>query len=185
MAPNGSPFIEEEFLHWPIGETKEIAAREGREITMTLQGAGPLMIEDHLAPRGAHRFIVQLGEGDREGRAIFHIGPDFVSGGWIRTTEMLPGMGTIFMDYLTTLAQAMGRRRDFVAIQNPKIFHIIERSRLLIPEASTIEAYFPSATEPDSYDASGPIPFENHSQFRKEMAWASHFTVRGIPNPHR
>jgi hypothetical protein len=183
-VPSGNASVlEGKLLAWQVGETMPLALRQGREINMRLEKSGNLRMEDHLAPRGAYRMVIDLQEGEREGRAIFHLGEDFVSGGWLRVDQMLPGVGTIFMDYLTTLAQFLGRRRDFVAIQNPKIFHIIDRSALIVAEDSWIEAYTPSGTDPDGYDLAGRAPYAEHVAFRANNPYASFFTVRGRPDP--
>ena len=177
--------LEPTLLNWQVGESIPIAIREGRWIRMTLKDVRTLDLEDYLAPKGARRFSVSLEEGEKSGKTVFHLGPDFVSGGWLRTDKMDPGVGTIASDWLTALARHLDRRRDFVAIQNPRIFKIIDRSQLILPETSWIEAYTPTSEEPDSYELAGRAPYSEQERFRAENPYASFFTVRGTPNGDR
>lgn len=184
--PQSNASVLERFLlNWQVGEAIPIGIRDGRWIRMTLRKYRILDLEDYLAPKGTHRFVVSLEEGNNIGRATFHLGTDFVSGGWLTTEKMDPGVGTIVSDWLTALAHYLGRRRDFVAIQNPRIYKIIDRSQLILPETSWIEAYTPTSEEPDSYELAGRAPYSEQERFRAENPYASYFTVRGTPNGDR
>lgn len=129
------------------GAERVVATRDGREIRLRLDEAYRTQEQNDFYNAGVPAYEFEVIEGPHRGRLTIYLESDRVHLFSIRTQEpgmdgreMIPGAGTILIDWLAT--QAAQRRQLFsvLGITEPRIFHILNRSALFEPGTAWVEA---------------------------------------------
>lgn len=129
------------------GVERVVATRDGREIRLRLDEAYRTAEQNDFYNPGVPAYEFEILEGPHRGRLTVYLEPDRVHLFSIRTQEpgmegreMLPGVGTILIDWLATQAAQRGQLFSVLGITEPRIFHILNRNSLFQPGTAWVEA---------------------------------------------
>ena len=130
-----------------LGTERVVAVRDGREIRLRLDEAYRTAEQNDFYNPDVPAYGFEILEGPHRGRLTIYLEPDRVHLFSIRTQEpgmegreMLPGVGTILIDWLATQAAQRGQLFSVLGITEPRIFHILNRSSLFAPGTAWVEA---------------------------------------------
>ena len=129
-----------------IGHESVIAVRDNREFSVKVGHREKTKRWDRYFPAGTTKLTFQLREGNTQGKAVVYLEHTAINLYSIsnqasqKVRKMLPGAGTIFLDWLATQAALQGKEFNIIRVENTHIVKILSRSGLVDPEESMIEA---------------------------------------------
>lgn len=129
------------------GAERVVATRDGREIRLRLDEVYRTQEQNDFYNAGVPAYEFEVIEGPHRGRLTIYLESDRIHLFSIRTQEpgmdgreMIPGAGTILMDWLATQAAQRGQLFSVLAITEPLVFHILNRRALFKPGTAWVEA---------------------------------------------
>ncbi len=129
------------------GAERVVATRQGREIRLRLDEAYRTAENNDFYSGGVPAYEFEVIEGPHRGRLTLYLESDRIHLFSIRTQEpgrdgreMIPGAGTILIDWLATQAAQRGQLFSVLGITEPRIFHILNRNALFEPGTAWVEA---------------------------------------------
>ncbi|MFO1518331.1 MAG: hypothetical protein U1F57_01490 [bacterium] len=163
-------------------QERVMALREGREVFLQITHVEKSRKRDDYFPEGTPVFHFRLREGNRIGEAKVYVQPEAINLYKIVTDKMLPGVGSLFLEWLATQAALQQKAFNVIRVENPRIFHILSRSDLIVPGETTVEACSWNKRG-RSYRIDAVSPWGDPAFFLRLRRGINFLNIRSQPNP--
>jgi len=169
-----------------IGASRVIARRNGQDMVLKLIDSNVSSETNPYVPPGLQDYHFLIQEGEHLGKLTLYLEPGQLHlfsiqnhEGTQNRPELLPGAGTMVIDWLATQASLRGERFHILGIQNPRIFHILTQRPFFHPQFNLVEA---CRFQGLGHQVRGMAPLSD-GKFRARHWGTGFFNIRGRPNP--
>ncbi len=168
------------------GASRVIARRNGQDMVLKLVDTSISSEANPFVPPGLQGYDFWIQEGEHLGKVSIYVEPTqlhlfsmYNSEGTQNRPELLPGAGTMVMDWIATQAALRGQGLNFLAIKNPRTFHILSQRPFFHPQANFVEACL---FRGKGHRVVGMAHLSN-TEFQARHWGSGFFNIRGRPNP--